>query len=845
MSRKALESMLLCALLSCTALLARASAQHQAPQLDSAGIQHRLAKLEVLAGVLYIAAHPDDENTRLISYLANGRRVRAGYLSLTRGDGGQNLIGPEFGEGLGIIRTQELLEARRIDGGEQLFTRASDFGYSKSPEEAFAKWGRTEILGDVVRAIRSFRPDVIVTRFDIDGSGGHGHHTASALLAREAFLLAADPRAYPEQLTEGLAPWRTGRLFFNGSTWWRADLAQVAERDPQHWLAVDVGGFEPLLGASFNEIAGRSRSLHKSQGFGSAETRGELLEYLRLELGPRLGTRDLLDGVDCGWSRLEGGAEIAADIRGLRETFDPERPEASFDGLCRLAARLETFAAESGAEGAHWGRHQLRAVQELIAQCCGLVVEVTGPRARVAPGERWKLETSVLQRRTGPRLRWRELRGPQGSRAELDLELTPNRAAQHSVELTLEGDVPFDQPHWLAEGPRRDVLAPTVAGALATQVRFELPGGGSLVVDAPVSFKWVDPVAGERLRRVVVTPAASIAATDDVVLVQADRASLAVDVEALREGLHGQLEVQLPAGWKLARAPGSVPRDAPLAKGEKRRFLVELEHTQGARSGLAKLAFVAEDGAVLARHRLREIDQDHLLPQTWYTPAEVRLVPLDVKVTSRRVGYVRGAGDEVPRALERLGVQVEFIDPARADTALLAGLDAVVIGVRAYNTLNALAQFHGELLEFVRGGGTLVVQYNTPGATLVVPADKLGPAPFQLTRNRVTVEEAAPTFVDPLHGLLTTPNVLGPLDFAGWVQERGLYFAGDFGERYAAPIAWSDPGEEPQRGGLIACDLGAGRFLYTGISLFRQLPAGVPGAYRLLANLIARRTPRN
>ncbi len=831
--------------------LATATAQHAPAQLDSGQILQRVQKLEVLGSVLYIAAHPDDENTRLISYLSNGRKVRTGYLSLTRGDGGQNLIGAEIGDALGIIRTQELLEARRIDGGEQFFTRAVDFGYSKSPEESFAKWGRQEILSDVVRAIRTFRPDVIITRFTTDGSGGHGHHTASAILANEAFDLAADPKAFPEQLTQGLEVWQAKRLFFNGSTWWREDLPKVAESDPEHWLKLDVGGFEPLLGASYTEIAGRSRSMHKSQGFGSAESRGELIEYLRLEKGPKLAAQDLFDGIDTSWRRVAGGESMGTALRALIAGFDPKAPEASFAALSDLSGKLGALGAASAGERA-WPRYHSRAIDALLLSSCGAVFEATAGSYQVAAGDKLSVAISALQRRAGPSLRLRQIRGPQGVSIALDEELGLNRATSEVLEVTLASETPADQPHWLAEPHATlhrteklpaEINAPSVPGQLHCTLVLELAAGRRIEVDVPIVFKWVDPVAGERTRPVVVTPIASVVPKDDVALVGQEPATIVFEILALAEGEQSDLAVDiapLPDGWKIA---GDVSiQSGTLHRGDRRSVSFQIAHGPSARAGILKLNFKSSRG--LANRSIHVIDHEHLLPQTWYTPAEVRLVPVDVQVSSHSVGYIRGAGDDIPRALERLGVQVETIDPATADPRQLAKFDAVVTGVRAYNTVDSLANFQPALLDFVKAGGTLVVQYNTAGSSLVVPADKIGPFPFQLTRNRVTVEEATPSFVDPKHALLTAPNSLSAADFEGWIQERGLYFAGNFGENFTAPIAWNDPGEAAQNGALISCDFGKGRFIYTGISFFRELPAGVPGAYRLFANLISRRAPR-
>ncbi len=839
------------ALILGTGFLATASAQHAAAQLDSGQILQRIQKLEVLGSVLYIAAHPDDENTRLISYLSNGRKVRTGYLSLTRGDGGQNLIGAEIGDALGIIRTQELLEARRIDGGEQFFTRAVDFGYSKSPEESFAKWGREEIQSDVVRAIRTFRPDVIITRFTTDGSGGHGHHTASAILANEAFDLAADPKAFPEQLAQGLEIWQAKRLFFNGSTWWREDLPKVAESDPEHWLRLDVGGFEPLLGASYNEIAGRSRSMHKSQGFGSAESRGEMIEYLRLEKGPKLSAQDLFDGIETTWRRVAGGEGVGTALRALVAGYDPKTPEASFASLCDVAGKLGALAASAAGERA-WPQYHLRAVDSLLLSSCGAVFEATAGSYQVAAGDKLSVTISALQRRAGQKLRLRQIRGPQGALLTLDEELGLNRATSKVLEVALANETPADQPHWLAEPHGNlhrtekrsgEINAPSVPGQLRCTLVLELSTGRRIEVDVPIVFKWVDPVAGERTRPVVVTPIASVVAKDDVALVGKEPATIAFEIESLCAGEQSDLGVEiapLPEGWKIV---GDVSiQGGTLHRGDRRSVNLQVAHGANTHVGVLKLDFKSSRGS--ANRSIHVIDHEHLLPQTWYTPAEVRLVPLDVQVSSHSVGYIRGAGDEIPRALERLGVSVETIDPQTADPRQLAKFDAIVTGVRAYNTVDSLANFQPALLEFVKSGGTLVVQYNTASASLVVAAEKIGPFPFQLTRNRVTVEEAVASFADPKHALLTAPNPISAADFEGWVQERGLYFAGNFGENFSAPITWNDPGEAAQNGALICCDFGKGRFIYTGISFFRELPAGVPGAYRLFANLISRRAPR-
>ncbi|HTE05053.1 MAG TPA: PIG-L family deacetylase [Planctomycetota bacterium] len=846
------------------ALIAPASAQRPPEQLDGAAILHRLHSLETVGSALYIAAHPDDENTRLITWLGNGRKVRTAYLSLTRGDGGQNLIGRELGDGLGIIRTEELREARRIDGGEQFFTRAVDFGYSKTPEESFAKWGRHEVLGDVVRVIRTFRPDVIITRFAPEGSGTHGHHTASALLAQEAFDLAADPAAFPEQLADGLQPWQPKRLFFNASTWWRADLAEQARKDPAHWLAVDVGAFDPLLGASYTELAGRSRSQHKSQGFGAAETRGEQLEYLRLDKGAPFANPDLFDGIDLGWSRVQDGARVQALLADVIGSYDIEAPERNLPGLAGVVRALDELAA-SPAAGSGWARFHARAARELLLQLCGVVVQVTSDESTIAAGDTLPVTVSALQRSAGPALEFLGVTAPDGATTAVAQALPRNRAVETTLAWTVPASQPGDQPYWLtaphgtlyqpdrarlthraATGSAPSNIAPVniepvgiepvAPGAASFRVELRLPDGSSLQVDRQAMHTWVDRVAGERTRPVAVTAVASLTVADAVVLVRGERASVTVDVEALTNDLGGELSAALPHGWTIEHAPPPVQG---LARGERVTLHLDLRRAPDAARGVMHLSFAGPKGAT--DRTLHVIDHPHILPQTWSTPADVLLLPEDIAVTARRVGYIEGAGDEVPAALERLGVVVERIDPATAHASDLERCDAVVTGIRAYDTVPALARFQPTLLRYVEDGGTLLVQYDTNGSDLVLPANRIGPHPFELTRDRVTLEDAAPTFLAPSHPLMLFPNALGAGDFEGWVQERGLYFAGSLDPAYVPLIAWNDPGEAPLNGALVACDFGKGRFIYTGLSLFRQLPAGVAGSYRILANLIARR----
>ncbi len=822
-----------------------AFSQRPPAQPNAAEILHKMQKLNVLGSVLYIVAHPDDENTRLITWLANGKKVRTGNLSLTRGDGGQNLIGPELGDALGIIRTQELMEARRIDGGEQFFTRAVDFGYSKNAAESFEKWGKQEVLSDVVRVIRTFRPDVIITRFSPDRSAGHGHHEASAILAEEAFELAGDPKAFPEQLEQGLEVWQPRRLFFNGSTWWNKDLATIAASDPD-WFSVDVGGYDPLLGLSYTEIAGRSRSMHKSQGFGAAETRGESLEYLKLIKGDRPKTEDIFEGIDMTWGRLKGGGEITKLLQKAIDSYSTAAPDRSAPALASTGQRMrELFGSLSGLEVIRWRTH--------YDNCKGLAVAATGvffessvTSPYVAQGDS-VIRTDVITKRSDQPA-W-VLSGAKDEWSSGNL---------HFQRAFIPEAMPTE-PYWLAAPRASEAALYVIKGKGMTEPPigsfkaafgkerpdfsdphyFETVEPWSHV---PLMYKWVDRVKGELVRPLYITPVASVIPKSDVLIATGGTQSITVEVEALTDSLTGQLNVTLPEGW-------GTTKDLKLVniakRNERQSFTFQLMPGDNAQAGPVKFVFSGPKGT--ADRTLHEIDYPHIMPQVYYTPAEVKLVPLDVKTTAKRVGYVKGAGDDVPQAMEQLGVVVEFIEPGTARLEELLKYDAIVTGIRAYNATKGMKELHPLLLRYVEEGGTLIVQYNTTprffsGASdFQIDPATLGPHPFSISRGRVTVEEAPPTFLDPKHPLLNTPNKITSADFEGWVQERGLYFADEFAPHYTPLIAWNDPGEDPLNGALIVADHGKGRFVYTGISFFRQLPAGVGGAYRLWGNLISPR----
>jgi LmbE family N-acetylglucosaminyl deacetylase len=777
----------------------------------------------VTGSVLYIAAHPDDENTAMLAWLARERKVRTAYLSLTRGDGGQNLIGTELGPELGVIRTQELLAARRTDGAEQFFTRAVDFGFSKSPEETFAIWGRDSILADVVRVIRRVRPDVIVTRFPTDGGGGHGHHTASALLAEEAFRVAADSTRFPD-----CGPvWQAKRIV------WNAFLPDGRTVDST-WVRVDVGGYNALLGRSYGEIAAISRSNHKSQGFGVPERHGALPQYL----APRGGVpakADLLDGVDLSWKRVKGGAQVDQLLaRALRE-YDPKAPWAL---LPRLHAADDALRALG--DDAPWLRAKRAELAEVIRSCAGLWVEAVALRPSVTAGESLDVVVGVV-RRTPATVRVVSV-AIDGVRHDVPRDLAALSALADTLRVRIDPEHAVTQPYWLRApaGKGRYEVAdhaligqPENGAALTAHVEL-LAAGVPLALDLPVAYRWADPVQGERWRALEVAPPATLAFDHGTYLFPDTLArEVVVTVQAQRANLSGRVALALPTGW-ACEPPAAEVSLARAGDETAVRFTVTPGDDPAATT---LLAAITVDGRAWS-HRMVRIDHPHIPVQTLFPTAAAPVVRVDIRHAGTRAGYVAGSGDAIPDALHQLGYEVTALTDDDLEGGDLSRFDAIVTGVRAYNTRPRLAALKGRLMDYVKDGGTLLVQYNTPGDAAV---RDIGPYPFTITRDRVTVEEAPMRVLKPAAGVLTTPNAIGASDFDGWVQERGLYFANPWDAHYETPLSCNDPGEPARDGGLLVTSYGKGVYAYCAYAMFRQLPAGVPGAWRLFANLLSAR----
>lgn len=774
-----------------------AAASPEAPQ-DAGSLAHALDRLAVTGRVLYVAAHPDDENTRLLAYLANHRHFTAAYLSMTRGGGGQNLVGREQAELLDVIRTQELLAARRIDGARQRFTSRPDFGYSKSAEETLAKWGREAALAEVVEVVRSFRPDVIVTRFH-ERPPNHGHHTASAILAREAFEAAADPERFPEQIARGLAPWKATRLLYNVPNWRN-------EPSPEGAIPLEVGLYDPRLGLSYGELAARSRSQHRSQGFGVPGERGSVIERF-LPLAGKPPETDPFDGLPLGWERFgEAGAPVARALDEARAVLERDRPERAVPALVRARAALDPLPSDPRVRDAR------RGIDEAIAAAAGLFVRATAKRPGVVPGERLEVAVEVVLRRDVP-VRLVE--------TGETLALYDKKTLARAIEIPASAEA---TPPVSARDHERPVLS--------TPVELEILGR-RIALEVPIVHGWTDPVLGERLREVlVVPPATATPLRESFLAVNGKPATVEIRVRAGGDGVLGSATIALPPGWRLE--PASVPIALEKA-GEER--IVRFSATPPAGAGPADAIPVLEIAG--RRWSLREdtIDYPHIPVQLVLRESRARVAPVAATIPGGLVGYVPGSGDTVAEDLAHLGVRVETLEDTRLASADLSRFSAIVIGIRAFNTSAPLRAAHDRLMRYVEEGGTVVVQYNTRSFFGPLEAE-IGPYPLEIGRGRVTDENAAMTPLVPDHPLLAIPNRIEARDFEGWVQERGLYFAETWDPRYEPVLSASDPGEEPLPGGLLFARHGKGRFVYTGLAFFRQLPAGVPGAYRLFANLL-------
>jgi LmbE family N-acetylglucosaminyl deacetylase len=844
-------SLIILLLLSISPLL-RAQLAPVSP--GSAELYQQMKKLNVVGSVLYIAAHPDDENNGLLPYLAKERLYRTAYLSLTRGDGGQNLIGPEQGIELGMIRTHELVAARIVDGSEQYFTRAYEFGYSKRSDEALRIWNRDQVLADIVWVIRNLQPDIIITRFPGDERAGHGHHSASSILANEAYLAAADPKQFPEQLEKyGLKPWKAKRILWNTFNFGRTNTIAADQ------LKIEVGNYNALLGKSYGEIGGEARSMHKSQGEGRPRRKGEVLEYFTTT-GGEPAKSDIMEGVDVNWSRFKSNTNsstgiqaeldaIQSDINTLLKEYDFREPSLSIPQLVRLYKKVNSSSVT-----AIWKEQKLKEIQELIEQASGLFVEAFTQQETALKGDSVRVSL-FINNRSGIPMSVKQI-GLDDSRDSL-LNLKPGKNMNYTYPFWMVPTKGSEetQPYWLAKNMSDGMfvvddqrkIGKAWNDALFTakfQVEIE---GQNFLIQRPVLYKYVDAVRGEVYQPFIIVPHLDVYLDPAVHLMKVideqgrNRADSFVNL-IIRPNFDGK-NIPTYIGIRQQKArPFLNGTPMQYVKGKKEvvrmPFKVIYDPTSSIPYMEATVSIRLPNGKQLNHSNFfKAIRYDHI-PTIHYAFADnIRVVSEEIKVRGKKVGFIAGSGDMMPEALKQLGYDVQELTDADVTDEQLKQYDAIVTGVRAYNLHEWLTAKYDVMMRYIENGGNLIVQYNRNNQGTISP--KIAPYPFQISGTRVSEEDAQVRFNQPAHPVLNVPNKITDADFSNWIQERSTYQADQADPRYDMPLSMNDMNEPASNGSLLIGKYGKGNFAYVSLAMFRQLPAGNAGAFKLLANLIA------
>ncbi|MEE3999113.1 PIG-L family deacetylase [Tenacibaculum sp. FZY0031] len=804
----------------------------QKPQkLTSNQIYEKVQKLNFLGSALYIAAHPDDENTRLIAYLSNHEKARTGYLSLTRGDGGQNLIGPEMRELLGVIRTQELLAARGVDGGEQRFSRANDFGYSKHPDETLKIWDKDKVLADVVWAIRTFKPDVIINRFNHRTPGTtHGHHTSSAMLSVEAFDLVNDKTKYPEQL-QYTDTWKPNRLFFNTSWWFYGSEEKFAKADKSKMLSFDIGTYYPLKGLSNNELAAIASSQHLCQGFGRLTTRGTQTEYVEFLKGdfPK-DKKDIFSGINTTWNRVEGGGEIGDILYDVEQNFDFLNPSKHLPALVEAYQKLEKLKDK------HWKKIKTKELKDIIEACAGLYLEASAKSSSTTPNSTVEVDFEVLNR-SGISIELSSLKIlPESKKIVKNLDLANNEKKTFTETISVP-QISYSSPYWLQKPwslgmytVENQLLIGKPETPRPVQVQFDIMIENQLISFVkPVVYRYSKRDKGEVYEPFEVLPKVTTKLLNKVLVFSSNNSQkVTVEVRSGMKNTNGTVTLKAPKGWTV------TPNEAKFSiaqKGDIQLIDFMVTPTQKEVEGVLK-AIATVKGKNYDKE-LIEINYSHIPKQSVLLPSQAKVVRMDIQKNGTKIGYIQGSGDAIPESLQQIGYEVVELNVNEIN-GNLEQFDAVVVGIRAYNTIKELQFKQKYLLDYVKNGGNVIVQYNTNrGVNVQAPYN------LQLSRDRVTDENATVTFLAKEHSVLNYPNKITEADFKGWVQERGLYFPNEWSSEYTPILSMNDKGESAKKGSLLVAKYGKGNYIYTGLSFFRELPAGVSGAYKLFANLLS------
>lgn len=793
----------------------------QAPQkLNSVEIYEQLQKLNFLGKVLYVAAHPDDENTKLITYFSNHYHAQTAYLSLTRGDGGQNLIGTELREKLGAIRTQELLAARRIDGGEQYFTRANDFGFSKEPNETFSIWNKNEVMEDVIQVIETFRPDIVINRFAHNTPGTtHGHHTASAMLSLEAYDLVYN---------------KPKRIFFNTSWWFYGSQEAFDAADKSKLLAINSNVFYPLKGKSNNEIAALSRSQHKCQGFGTLGTRGNETEYLELLKGDLPSNTNLFEGIDTSWNRVNGGNEIGKILYEIEKNFNFGNPSVHIPNLIKAYDLIQKL------EDTHWKEIKSKQIIKIIESCSGLFMEAVADTETITKDSKFNLQLEVINR-SQSNVKLISVNALNIKSKTQNKPLKNNEKVSFQFKDVVVGNaVDYSNLFWLKEQQTEGMyqvsdksirILPEISSSFPVIFTLEIEGK-TIEFVKNICYKFNNPDDGETYVPFTILPEFTSSIEPKVVIINATQPKeITAKVKAHKANASGKLSLVIPQDWKIE------PKEIPFtiaAKNEERNFTFKVYPTKPEVTSKLVAQITTSNG--ILDKELVTIQYSHIPKQTILVTSESKVVKLDIATKGKNIGYIMGAGDEVNKNLENLGFQVTNLNPNDITTENLKSFDAIILGIRAFNVVDELKFKNKILFDYVANGGNVIVQYNTTNNLIT---KEIAPYQLKISRDRVTDENAKVTFLAPNHKVLNQPNKISEKDFTGWVQEQGLYYPNEWSSEFIPILASNDEGETPKKGGLLIAKHGKGNYIYTGLSFFRELPEGVSGAYRLLANLIA------
>ena len=793
----------------------------QAPQkLSSVEIYEQVQKLNFLGKVLYVAAHPDDENTKLITYFSNHYHAQTAYLSLTRGDGGQNLIGTELREKLGAIRTQELLAARRIDGGEQFFTRANDFGFSKEPNETFAIWNKNEVMEDVIQVIETFRPDIIVNRFSHNTPGTtHGHHTASAMLSLEAY---------------DLVKYQPKRIFFNTSWWFYGSQEAFDAADKSKLLAINSNVYYPLKGKSNNEIAALSRSQHKCQGFGTLGSRGDETEYLELLKGNLPSNTNLFEGIDTSWNRVKGGNEIGKLLNEIEKNFNFGNPSIHIPNLIKAYDLIQKL------EDSHWKEIKSKQIIKIIEACSGLFMEALADTETITKDSKFNLQLEVINR-SQSNVKLISVNALNIKNETQNKPLKNNEKVNFQFKDVVVGNaVDYSNLFWLKEQQTEGMyqvsdksirILPEVSTSFPVIFTIEIEGK-TIEFVKNICYKFNNPDDGETYVPFTILPEFTSTIESKVLIFNSTQPKeISVKVKAHKANASGKLSVVIPTDWKIE------PQEIPFtieAKNEERKFSFKI-YPSKPEITTKLVAQIATSNGTLDKE-LITIQYPHIPKQTILITSAAKAVKLDIATKGKNIGYIMGAGDEVNKNLENLGFQVTNLNPNEITAENLKSYDAIILGIRAFNVVDELKFKNKILFDYVFNGGNVIVQYNTTNNLIT---KEIAPYNLELSRDRVTDENAKVTFLTPNHKVLNQPNKINEKDFTGWVQEQGLYYPNKWSSEFIPILASNDEGETPKKGALLIAKHGKGNYIYTGLSFFRELPEGVSGAYRLLANMIA------